>query len=70
MLKSRILSTHDKKRMIRLMAEELAAAISLRDKNPNKVDLFAAGVADGIRSSARWLEIGPEVEDAAKELNS
>ncbi len=49
-------------RMINLIAEELAAAISLRDRDPENRDMFAAGVADGLTSTARWLDIEDAVD--------
>jgi hypothetical protein len=60
-----------KDRMTRLMAEELAAALRLRERlaSEDPTRMFSAGVADGIRSCASWLGIAEQVDIAANRLN-
>ena len=60
----------DKDRMVRLIAQELAAAIYVRDRSPSDRDMFAAGVADGVRSCAAWLGIEVEAVAAADAINA
>lgn len=58
--------TKTQERMIRRISEEWGAALTLIDRNPQERDLYAAGVADGMRSCAAWLGIEAEAEAAAK----